>query len=279
MPASREWLAWLAGPAWLTWLTCWLARGFFCTFLELGEGLSYSDTLEVCTEMGLTPPPLHGDDLFDDDVETGSGLDLHAVCEQAVSRVRDELHAKQPIQTDFGPMAQVAAPRGDFFQVMVNILLNAEDVARRLDADRGSVVLSTHGGSDHAVVLVRASAPPAAQSSVAAAHPNASPAATVRWEHFGMPVCQKILGSFGGTLSLETDEATGTTFRVTVPVPRRTVRPPIAVGTPPASLRHDLAFSPPSKVITPSASFPTSGPSIRKQTKEFAVVVPPKKKV
>ncbi len=227
--------------------------------------------------MGLTPPPLHGDDLFDDEGDAASGLDLHAVCEQAVSRVRDDLHAKQPIQTDFGPMAQVAAPRGDFFQVMVNILLNAEDVARRLDAELGRVMLSTHGGADHAVVLVRASAPPPPRGTGAASTPPGGVERSVRWEHFGMPVCQKILGSFGGTLSLETDELTGTTFRVTVPVPRRTVRPPVAEGAPPQSLRLPEPLSQ-SKVMTPSASFPTSGIPKRKHTKEFAVVSPPKKK-
>lgn len=227
--------------------------------------------------MGLTPPPLHGDDLFDDDGEAGSGLDLHAVCEQAVSRVRDDLNAKQPIVTEFGPMAHVAAPRGDFFQVMVNILLNAEDVARRLDAELGRVLLSTHGGADHAVVLVRASAPP---PRAAASTPTRE---SVRWEHFGMPVCQKILGSFGGTLSLECDEATGTTFRVTVPVPRRTVIPPLSVGggtvtaAPPPSLPR-ISTTSLGKVVTPSASFPTGAPK-RKATKEFAAVIgPPKKK-
>ncbi len=222
--------------------------------------------------MGLTPPPLHGDDLFDDEGEVPSGLDLHAVCEQALSRVRDELHAKQPIQTEFGPMAQIAAPRGDFFQVMVNILLNAEDVSRRLDAKLGRVLVTTHGGTDHAVVLVRASAPPARAGT------PSPPAATVRWEHFGMPVCQKILASFGGTLSLETDEITGTTFRVTVPVLRRTVRPPIAEGAPPPSLGYPEPLSQ-SKIATPSVSFPSrAGVLTRKQTKEFAAVVVPRKK-
>jgi hypothetical protein len=229
--------------------------------------------------MGLTPPPLHGDDLFDDDDSAACGLDLHAVCEQAVSRVRDELHAKQPIDTDFGPMAQVAAPRGDFFQVMVNILLNAEDVARRLDSELGRVMIATRGGADHAVVEVRASAPPPSQPGRAGKDAPDAPA--VRWEHFGMPVCQKILGSFGGTLSLETDPTRGTTFRVTVPVPRTTMHPPPrAEAAPPPSLTApplSRASGLHPSVTTPAGSFRPDGQK-RKATREMFAVIPPKKR-
>jgi C4-dicarboxylate-specific signal transduction histidine kinase len=172
-----------------------------------------------------------GDDLFEDDVAHSESsarvgtVDLHAICERAMERVKGALRQPLPIETDFASIPPVVARETELFQVLVNVLLSAEEIGAKDESGPRRVLCVTRVANGRVILEVNGGGVEAGSSpSLSTAAP-----ASVTPAELGLTVCENILRAVGGHLALERRGDRGLAFRITLeargltPAPKRRI--------------------------------------------------------
>jgi hypothetical protein len=174
------------------------------------------------------------DDLFDEESDLDT-IDVHAVCQRAMTKVSGALRQPLPIETDFAVVPPVYAKDAELFQVMVNVLLSAEEVGARDDSGPPRVLLVSRAAHGRVILEVHAGG---AVSGATTRH--AGTQAPVDLGSLGLTVCEKILRAVGGDLAMERRGDRGLAFRITLEARRTSER-----------LEASKADAPPTRAPTP----------------------------
>jgi signal transduction histidine kinase len=157
-------------------------------------------------------------------------VDVRRVIEASINMAWNEIRHRARLVKDYGPVPMVEATEGRLGQVFLNLLVNAAQAIPAGQADLHEIRVCTRTAPDgRAVIEIRDS--------------GAGIAPEVRGRLFepffttkppgigtglGLTICQRIVTSFGGEITVESEVGRGSTFRVTLPasVERATAAPP-----------------------------------------------------
>ncbi len=178
----------------------------------------------------------------DDDRRTP--LDLARVMDSAINVVRSELAHRARVIRTYRPAAPVQASEGKVGQVLLNLLLNAAQAMPGGNADRNEIRVTVEPAAEGWVrIEVADNGAGMAPDVLARAF---EPFFTTRQESgatgLGLPICQTVIASLGGEITLDSEEGVGTRARVVLPAsapmaPAAAPPAPRAAATPPSGHR------------------------------------------
>jgi C4-dicarboxylate-specific signal transduction histidine kinase len=167
-------------------------------------------------------------------------VDIHAVCERAMERVKGALRQPLPIETDFASVPPAVAREAELFQVLVNVLLSAEEVGTKDESGPPRVFCVSRAA--HGRVILEVHAGGATSGAVSQSGDGAT--TSVSPAELGLNVCENILRAVGGDLALERRGDRGLAFRITLeargmtPAPKRRItRELFAVREPESAIK------------------------------------------
>lgn len=189
-----------------------------------------------------------------EDATKQGAVDLGAVIETATRLSAHEVSPLSAVIVDItSPAPVVLADEGRLVQVFVNLLINAAQAMPTRPTTENSITVRARVVEPH--VLVEVSDNGAGMARDIQAHifdPFFTTKAAGVGTGLGLPVCQGIVTSFGGSLSVTSEEGVGTTFQLRLPVgqaahlPQRRVRAGrhSELPSPPAQRRSAVVKAP-----------------------------------
>lgn len=146
-------------------------------------------------------------------------LDLNHLVEEVLNLVRGEFLVRNvQVRSSFSPdLAQVTGDRVQLQQLVLNLVINGCEAMQAADsAERMLTVTTMHGPERSVDVLVSDTGPglsPQLLSRVFEPFFTTKPNGL----GLGLSICRKIATAHGGSLTAESREAQGTTFRISLP--------------------------------------------------------------
>lgn len=171
-----------------------------------------------------------------DDQAAIQPLDLSDVARSALELTRHELEQRCSVGLDLGEVPAVSAIESRLVQVAVNLLLNASDAVGRVED--GRVLLRTGADGGHAFLEVSDNGPgvPAGdQDRIFDPFFTTKPVGT--GTGLGLANSRALVRAVGGTLTVQSVQGDGATFRIRLPVASKPVR----------SARRDLNSTKPAR--------------------------------
>jgi PAS domain S-box-containing protein len=155
--------------------------------------------------------------------ESRSGpVDIHKVLETAISMAGNEIKHRARLVKELGPVPLVEGNQSRLVQVFLNLLMNAAQAIPEGAAPENQIqVVTKSDSSGRAVVLVRDSGvgiPADVATHIFDPFFTTKPMGVGLG--LGLFVCQGIIKSAGGELTVESTSPEGTTFRVALPAAR-----------------------------------------------------------
>jgi two-component system NtrC family sensor kinase len=144
-------------------------------------------------------------------------VNLHAVLEDTLKLVRNELHHRARLEKDLQPVPMVEADEERLGQVFLNLMLNALQAMSEVDAARNVLRVATHTGpTGQAIIEVQDTGAGMSAEVLARLF---EPFFTTRPNSLGMglSISHAIVTGMGGTLRAESHPGQGTLFIVTLP--------------------------------------------------------------
>ncbi len=160
------------------------------------------------------------------DDEVATAVNVQAVLESAITLARSELKQRAQIIRDYREVPLVEGNEGRFGQVFLNLLINAAQAIPLGCPEHHEVRLSLRTAGDRVVVEVRDTGvgmPPEVRARIFDPFYTTKPVG--EGTGLGLSICHGIVTGFGGDISVESEEGRGSTFRVSLPVARRTREP------------------------------------------------------
>ncbi|WNG59513.1 PAS domain-containing protein [Archangium gephyra] len=156
-----------------------------------------------------------------DEGEQLSDVDVRAVIESSLGLVRNELRHRARLVKDFEPVPLVRASEGRLGQVLLNLLINAaqavpdglpgeNEVCVRLRAIAGRVVIEVQ---DTGCGIA-----PELRDRIFDPFFTTKPVGT--GTGLGLSICHGIVTAMGGDITVESEVGRGSTFRISLPIPR-----------------------------------------------------------
>jgi len=156
-----------------------------------------------------------------DEGEQLSDVDVRAVIESSLGLVRNELRHRARLVKDFEPVPMVRASEGRLGQVLLNLLINAahavpdgkpgqNEVRVRLRAIAGRVVIE--------VMDTGCGIAPEVRDRIFDPFFTTKPVGM--GTGLGLSICHGIVTGMGGDITVESEVGRGSTFRITLPIPR-----------------------------------------------------------
>ena len=166
-----------------------------------------------------------------------SVVEIVDVLESAIRITANQARLHAEIRRDYEATPAVSANEGQLVQVFVNLLMNAiQAVGDASCSERQIVVASYTDDVGRAVAEVRDSGPGVPE----AIHkrifePFFTTKSVGQGSGLGLSVCYSVVRALGGAIEVDSNEARGATFRVTLPAATVAAREPIAVAVAPVS--------------------------------------------
>jgi C4-dicarboxylate-specific signal transduction histidine kinase len=183
------------------------------------------------------------DDLFDEESPHAEAhkhvgtVDVHVICERAMERVKGALRQPLPIETDFAAIPPAVAREQELFQVLVNVLLSAEEVGAKDESGPARVLFVSRAAHGRVILEIHAGG----ASSGSTPEASAGQTSSVSAAELGLNACENILRAVGGDLVLERRGDRGLAFRITLeargmtPAPKRRITQELFAVREPAS--------------------------------------------
>ena len=151
--------------------------------------------------------------------ERVEAIDLRPVLESAINMAFNEIRHRARLVKEHGPVPLVAANGARLGQVFLNLLVNAAQSIPDGAADRNEVRVSTRTDElGRAVITIAdtgAGMTPEVQRRIFDALFTTKPIGV--GTGLGLTICQRIVSSLGGEISVQSEPRLGTEFRVTLP--------------------------------------------------------------
>ena len=151
------------------------------------------------------------------DDDTPQELDLNAVIKEALNLARNELKYKATIETDLAELPAMLGHPAQLSQVFINLLVNAAHAIEH----KGTISIATRTRDETIVATVRdtGSGIPA-ESLPKIFDPFYTSKQRGHGTGLGLSIALEIIQKHGGTIAVETEAGTGTTFTVELPIGR-----------------------------------------------------------
>ncbi len=146
-------------------------------------------------------------------------VNLRHVIEDACTMARNEIKYRARLVVDLPTTPAVCASHGMLCQVFLNLLVNAAHAIDEGEAEHNAIRVRTYVDADHVVAEVGDTG-----KGIPAQHhdqifePFFSTKPIGSGAGLGLSISKKIVADFGGTISFETQERLGTTFRIRLPI-------------------------------------------------------------
>ncbi|WP_228558569.1 ATP-binding protein [Myxococcus sp. AB056] len=160
------------------------------------------------------------------DDEVATAVNVQAVLESAITLARSELKLRAQLVRDYCEVPLVEGNEGRFGQVFLNLLINAAQAIPVGQSEQHEVRLSLRSAGDRVIIEVRDTGmgmPPEVRARIFDPFFTTKPVG--EGTGLGLSICHGIVTGFGGDISVESEEGRGSTFRVSLPVARRTKEP------------------------------------------------------
>ena len=150
-------------------------------------------------------------------------VDLRRVIDTSVRMAWNEIRHRSRLVKQYGDVPMVEGNEGRLSQVILNLVINAAQSMVEGRADENEIRISTRlEGADHVVIDVRDSGGGIAPAQLARIFdPFFTTKPTDVGTGLGLTICQRIVTSMGGTITVDSELGTGTCFHVTLPVSSR----------------------------------------------------------
>jgi len=206
----------LGSPQWLEELTTTLSQA------EYGSRQIRNIVSDLRT---LSRPP-----------SSGAAIDVRRVLGWAIEAAAHELRGRVRVTTSFAKTPRVKADETRLGQVFVNLLVNAAQSMASCARDTAKLELTTAVAPDGLVVVEIVDSgtgiPPELLDKIF------DPFFTTKKDSggtgLGLSICKGIVGSLGGTISVESAVGVGTTFRIALLPATDDVHPAPSIPPPPA---------------------------------------------
>jgi PAS domain S-box-containing protein len=153
------------------------------------------------------------------DEETRGPVVLRRVIDSSINMAWNEIRHRARVVKDYGPVPIVDGNESRLGQVFLNLLLNAAHAIGEGEVERNEIRVSTRmDGDGRAVVEVRDTGrgiAPALRARIF--DPFFTTKSAGEGTGLGLWICQGILSTLGGQISVESEEGRGSGFRVTLP--------------------------------------------------------------
>jgi two-component system cell cycle sensor histidine kinase/response regulator CckA len=161
--------------------------------------------------------------------EIRAHADSHRAIQQAVEMTRHQLRGRAELVTRLAPVPPCRIDESRLGQVLVNLLINAAHAIEPGNASRNAVTISTHH-DDQRIWIDVADTGSGIPDEIKARifDPFFTTKQPGSGSGLGLAICHGIITSVDGTITVESADGTGTTFRITVPIAatrRRAARP------------------------------------------------------
>jgi signal transduction histidine kinase len=176
--------------------------------------------------------------------DTRSAVDVRATLATALDMTQRQIEMRARLERDIAATPLISGSRGKLCQIFVNLLMNATqaiaDGAPQLQAIRVRTATDPRGWAIVEVVDTGCGIPPEELGRIF------DPFFTTKREGMGLglSICERIVTSWGGTISVESELGRGTVFRIALPPAvgeatsaDRTVPPDAPVQAPPRRKR------------------------------------------
>jgi signal transduction histidine kinase len=154
-----------------------------------------------------------------DDLEPLRVVDVHDVLRFTLAMIENEIGKRARLVRDFGPLPKVLAGEGRLNQVFLNLIINAiQAIDDRNGADHEIRLVTVTDTNGNAVVEVHDTG-----SGIREEHlpkifdPFFTTKAAGVGTGLGLAICHGITTSLGGSMTVESKVAVGSTFRVVLP--------------------------------------------------------------
>jgi signal transduction histidine kinase/CheY-like chemotaxis protein len=162
-------------------------------------------------------------------------VDLRRVLESSINMAYHSIHHRARLVKDYRSSPTVDGNEARLAQVFLNLFVNAAEAIREGDPDHQEIrVVLRAGPAGRCVVEVSDTGHGIAPEHLAAVFDpyfSTKPGSGIG---LGLSICRTVVTGLGGEITVESGLATGTTFRVMLPIARETASP---VPPPRASMR------------------------------------------
>jgi signal transduction histidine kinase len=142
-------------------------------------------------------------------------VDVQQVVESSLRMARTEIRHRARLSTSFKPVPMVLANASRLGQVFLNLVVNAAQAIPEGRTDTNEIAIATFAEGDRVVVEVRDTG---SGMTAEVRERLFSPFFTTKpagvGTGLGLSICDRIVRSFGGTISVESEVGVGSTFRV-----------------------------------------------------------------
>jgi two-component system, NtrC family, sensor kinase len=156
------------------------------------------------------------------DLKEKSPTDLNRIIQSTLMIARNEYKYVADVEADLGELPMVTCRAGDIGQVLLNLIVNASHAIADIvkNGERGKIaVTSARDGADAVVITIRdtgSGIPAAIRDRVF--DPFFTTKEVGRGTGQGLAIARSVVDKHRGTLSFETAEGKGTTFKIRLPV-------------------------------------------------------------
>ncbi len=151
------------------------------------------------------------------DDDTPQELDLNAVIKEALNLARNELKYKATVETHLAELPPILGHPAQLSQVFINLLVNAAHAIER----KGTIAIATRARDATIVATVRdTGAGIPAESLPKIFDPFYTTKQRGHGTGLGLSIALEIIQKHGGTIDVETEVGTGTTFTIELPIGR-----------------------------------------------------------
>ncbi len=171
------------------------------------------------------------------EVEQLGPIDVRQVLDSALRLAQVELRKRARVVKVIAEVPPVLASEARLSQVFLNLIVNAAQAMEPSKAARNELRLSTQLAGDQVVVEVRdtgSGIPAELQARIFEPFFTTKPKG--QGTGLGLPICQGIVGGFGGRIEVESTVGEGSTFRVLLPASalelQRAPAPVVAAAAP-----------------------------------------------
>jgi signal transduction histidine kinase len=167
-------------------------------------------------------------------------VDIHAVLESSIRLASNEIRHRARLVKDYGELPPVEANEARLGQVFLNLIVNAAQAIPEGHAETNEIRIVTQANASGRVVVeihdTGAGIPPAVTSRIFDAFFTTKPVGL--GTGLGLAICHRIVTSYGGEISVESQVGKGSVFRIALPAAQAEATTIAPTETEPARARR-----------------------------------------
>jgi CheY-like chemotaxis protein len=152
------------------------------------------------------------------DEHAHTAIDVQKVLESSIRMARNEIRHRARLRTAFSPVPMVDANESRLGQVFLNLIINAAQAIPEGRADKNEISVATMVAPDGRVVIevgdTGSGMPPEVKDQLFTPFFTTKPVGV--GTGLGLSICHRIVTSFGGTITAESEVGEGSRFRVSL---------------------------------------------------------------